>query len=322
MIGVRRRFLFLYIMAAVSTVTVTLRFTSRSTQGGSELNAEILRQDSATDTESHHYLDVPLPQHRDAPKPDVDELMTEIPVISSTPETNITWLNFFEYIEEAAGCKSLKTFGGVKYGRSRIIDGEKAVCLDANVAPTPGSCTVLSFGINNEWSFDDAMEEYGCKVYAFDPSMRRRAHLRRHKIHFQPWGLGGATGQVTFRNNKTPIIGQVYTYRDVLKKINESNSVIDYLKIDIEGSEVDFFNNVLSDDVELLANVKQIGMEIHPGRSTTSRDKIWSQIRQLRSLHFLQVFSQPNLVARSPYEFYNKTVSCCYEILWVNEKFL
>jgi hypothetical protein len=36
--------------------------------------------------------------------------------------------------------------------------------MDEGVAPTPGSCTVLSFGINNEWSFDDAMEEYGCDV--------------------------------------------------------------------------------------------------------------------------------------------------------------
>ncbi|XP_018018346.1 uncharacterized protein LOC108674873 [Hyalella azteca] len=161
------------------------------------------------------------------------------------------------------------------------------------------------------------MERYGCKVYAFDPTMGRQAHLRGSNIHFQPWGLGGETGTSTFKGKKIPI----YTYRDILKKINEEKSLIDYLKIDIEGFEIDFFRNVLNDDAELLANVKQIGMEIHPGRSTTIRDKIWSQIRQLRSLHFSQVFSQPNLVAKNPYEFRNKTVSNCYEILWVRKQF-
>ncbi|XP_018017319.1 uncharacterized protein LOC108673940 [Hyalella azteca] len=225
----------------------------------------------------------------------------------------LDWENFFDYIEKSAGCSNLKMFGG----RSGKIDGSKAVCLDANVAPTPGSCIVLSFGINNEWSFDDAMEQYGCKVYAFDPTMDEQAYLRGSNIHFHPWALGGVTGVANFRGkNRT-----IYTYRDILKKINEEKSVIDYLKIDVEGYEIDFFRNVLNDDAELLANVKQIGMEIHTRRSTTIRDAIWSQIRQLRSLHFSQISSLPNMVGSNPYKFENKTVSRGYEILWVNEQF-
>ncbi|XP_018019026.1 uncharacterized protein LOC108675513 [Hyalella azteca] len=234
-----------------------------------------------------------------------------------TKKPILNWENFFDYIEEAAGCNNLKMFGGAERGRSGQIDGDKAVCLDTNVAPTPGSCIVLSFGINNEWSFDDAMEQYGCKVYAFDPTMGEQAYLRGSNIHFYPWALGGETGVAKFRGKNRTIC----TYRDILKKINEEKSVIDYLKIDVEGFEIDFFRNVLNDDVELLANVKQIGMEIHPGRSTTNRDKIWSQIRQLRSLHFSQVSSLPNVVAGNSYKFENKTVSQCYEILWVNEQF-
>ncbi|KAK7067542.1 hypothetical protein SK128_012395 [Halocaridina rubra] len=39
----------------------------------------------------------------------------------------------------------------------------KAVCLDPELNITAGNCHVLSFGINNEWSFDDAFANYGCK---------------------------------------------------------------------------------------------------------------------------------------------------------------
>lgn len=41
------------------------------------------------------------------------------------------------------------------------IDGQKAVCLDPGVAPEPGACLVYSFGISDDWSFDQVMESYG-----------------------------------------------------------------------------------------------------------------------------------------------------------------
>ncbi|XP_018027331.1 uncharacterized protein LOC108682638 [Hyalella azteca] len=143
--------------------------------------------------------------------------------------------------------------------------------------------------------------------------MGQPAHLRGHDIHFQPWGLGTVKGAT----EKLP----AFTYREILKKIGEEESVIDYLKMDIEGAELEFFNDVLTDDVELLANVKQIGMEIHPAESTTYRDEIWRQVERLRYFNFSQVFSQLNSVKSNLRQFENKTVSCCYEILWVNEKF-
>ena len=54
--------------------------------------------------------------------------------------------------------------------------------------------------------------------------------------------------------------------------LNLENTIIDYLKIDIEESEVQFFQNVLNDDPEILQNVKQIGMEIHHGKSSFMTD--------------------------------------------------
>lgn len=57
-------------------------------------------------------------------------------------------------------------YGGVMIDADNVsfLDGQKAICLDKGVAPQKGNCIVYSIGINNEWSFDDTMEKFGCHV--------------------------------------------------------------------------------------------------------------------------------------------------------------
>ncbi len=63
-------------------------------------------------------------------------------------------------------CERVGYYGGVliNYDNLSFYDGQKAICLDKGVAPQVNNCIVYSIGINNEWSFDDTMEKYGCKV--------------------------------------------------------------------------------------------------------------------------------------------------------------
>ena len=57
-----------------------------------------------------------------------------------------------------------KQVGGIKLRNK--IDGDKWICFDEIYDIKNGSCITLSFGINNEWSYDDSMDKiYGCKVY-------------------------------------------------------------------------------------------------------------------------------------------------------------
>lgn len=63
-------------------------------------------------------------------------------------------------------CPEKRFFGGMErqVNSVNIVDGDKAVCLSSRYSITPGDCLVYSFGIAGDWSFDDAMAEYGCQV--------------------------------------------------------------------------------------------------------------------------------------------------------------
>ncbi|KAF2348319.1 Methyltransferase FkbM, partial [Trinorchestia longiramus] len=109
------------------------------------------------------------------------------------------------------------------------------------------------------------------------------------------------------------------SYRDILDKIGETNRIIDYLKMDTEGAEIQFFENVLYEDASLLDNVKQIGMEIHPGKDPDRRDQLWRQMHKLQSLNFRPIFRELNLF--TTFQYNGRTVSNAYEITWVNDNF-
>lgn len=55
----------------------------------------------------------------------------------------------------------------------------------------------------------------------------------------------------------------VARYTTILDKLGLTNSTIDYLKMDVEGFERDFFHDVIKNTPNLLKNVKQIALEIH-----------------------------------------------------------
>ena len=61
--------------------------------------------------------------------------------------------------------------------------------MDPSVRPEKESeCLVYSFGISNDWTFDEAMEQMGCRVvYAFDPSMNVDNHDHSSKIDAVDW---------------------------------------------------------------------------------------------------------------------------------------
>ena len=94
---------------------------------------------------------------------------------------------------------------------------------------------------------------------------------------------------------------------------------MDYLKIDVERDKWEALSTMLSSDV--LASVKQLGMEIHlernvkPGRLAQFYDILTGlEERGFRRWHFSM--NMYNLIKHE-----NGFRSCCYEMVYININF-
>ncbi|XP_045031742.1 methyltransferase-like protein 24 [Daphnia magna] len=155
-------------------------------------------------------------------------------------------------------CQLVHDFGGTMYANPSGMDGQKSVCIDPQVAPKPDDCLVYSFGINDEWSFDEQMSDYGCQVFAFDPSMGKDPHDHSPgNVHFYDWGLGDRDKHDVDYNWKIRSLSSIYEELSV----GHGRKIIDYLKMDIEAAEWTVLPEIIRSG--MLSNIRQLGMEIH-----------------------------------------------------------
>lgn len=137
------------------------------------------------------------------------------------------------------------------------IDGAWFVCFDDDLAPRPNQCRVLSFGVNNDHTFDQEMiDKYGCEVHSFDPIVEAAlfASVRaqkpalanapilpvNNKWKFYKLGVSNKpTGSL-----KSFKLGDKLDLMSLIKLAGVENQVIDVFKIDIEGEEKGVFDEL------------------------------------------------------------------------------
>ena len=71
-------------------------------------------------------------------------------------------------------CTFSKLIGGEWLSGCAFFDGDKFVCMDKmydDMMSGDGKCLVYSFGIADDWTFEDTMAGLGCRVRAFDPTI-------------------------------------------------------------------------------------------------------------------------------------------------------
>ena len=174
-------------------------------------------------------------------------------------------LDYFGWSNHTA-CALCHYFGGdvVDYGEGYVkgIDGQYPVCLDAAVRPTSSNrpCLVYSFGIRDEWSFEEALERYGCEIFAFDPSMNETDHDHSRFIHFYNIGLGDRDEASDSDGWAIKSLDSIYQMLVRLKR-HEDDAIIDYLKMDIEWDEWADLKQIIATD--MLAKVRQLSVEFH-----------------------------------------------------------
>ena len=165
-------------------------------------------------------------------------------------------------------CKSKYRFGGRYLTQCKYIDGGKYVCMDELFDDIVNNqCVIFSFGILNDWTFEDMMDNLGCSVYAFDPTVDFPSK-RGKNITFEKLGVAAKTDEEKLMD----------TLSNILKKYGHENTKISYLKIDIEESELTGLPVWLLSGA--LKNIEQIAVEIHL-KGTESTVEFFKTLRSL-----------------------------------------
>ena len=170
-------------------------------------------------------------------------------------------------------CKQVKIFGGHYNSFCKNFTGQKFVCLDDFIKDiSNGECLIYSFGVTNNWSFEDLMDELECKVYVFDGSVNH-PERRGKNIHFENIFVGP-------ENIETK---HMQTIPTILARYGHTKTKISYMKLDIEGHEIKILPHAL--DKGSLVGVQQIGMEL---RLNDDAKRTKNLIRLLKNLYFKQ----------------------------------
>jgi hypothetical protein len=126
-------------------------------------------------------------------------------------------------------------------------DGGKWICDVYRLKQSPG-CLIYSLGSNGEFSFENETKRYlpNCEIHTFDMKEFNCTDICTfHKVKIGD-GINGTK-----------------TLRMIMSDLYHTGRPIDILKIDVEGSEYEFFDDLFNTTDVLSENIRQILVEIH-----------------------------------------------------------
>ncbi|XP_064105015.1 uncharacterized protein LOC135214614 [Macrobrachium nipponense] len=251
---------------------------------------------------------------------------------SLDPPKFVTVDDFYSWLSSPeTDCRKLVRFGGT-YCR-KTVDSDKNVCLDPDVALKPRNCTVYSFGIGHDTSFDDMSNDFGCDVFMFDPTINKSdvsSQLLKKQKFFH---VGISSKNYTLLHNVTyvdsgggeVIVGKYNTYDEIRKLVGHTNQVVHYLKVDIENTEWDVIPYLSRKG--LWPGIMQIAIEVHtmaimdlPPENVMDELQRYARILLLlRKEGFLRVSYRPNYVEETLYKVpgENRSIPTCSEVLYI-----
>lgn len=162
------------------------------------------------------------------------------------------------------------------------------ICLDAVEPP----CTVFSFGIAYDFSFDQVMLDRGCNVFSFDPSMKPGNYTRHARHQFYRLGIGDTDGE--HKGESTLWDGNdryvVATLDSLMQRFNVS--FVDMVRMDIESAEWRVLRHWL--DRRLFSRIGQLLLEIHFNVTRDNVSQIVSNARLLQQIPMTVFWTQQN----------------------------
>ncbi|XP_022320317.2 uncharacterized protein LOC111122728 [Crassostrea virginica] len=144
-------------------------------------------------------------------------------------------------------CKQIVRIG-------KVTDGGWDVCHDMMQKINLKNCIVYSFGINNDFSFDDDMANtYNCNLYSFDPTMNKGNFKHAERVWFYNRGIGAE-----YRKYGS---GDIAPLDMIRKDLKHEKVPIAVMKGDTEGAEWPSTPQMLR--TNQLADVSQFYLEFH-----------------------------------------------------------
>jgi len=245
---------------------------------------------------------------------------------ANTPAETMTGRQIVDYLKwtNQSACALKNYFGGI-FGDLMLLmgwgkDGQKAICMDYQINPDSRGCIVYSFGISSDWSFDEEMQKYGCHIFAFDPSLNVSDHKHSEHIWFYQMGLADRDYEKTVLKNGIESKWKMKSLSSIHSMIVQGRAtVIDYLKIDIEGDEWGVIENIIASG--MLPNIRQMGIEVHfvPSDGTLSHFRnLAKTLQSLEANGMVRFDSVLNPMSKGFIDAFGFIDFTCYEIAWYN----
>jgi len=184
-------------------------------------------------------------------------------------------------------CHNEKFVGSGANSSGEYRDGAYHLCdeepywIPAGKRMTP--CLGYSFGIDYEWSFDDALAgDFGCEVHSFDPGMYDEPmhFTRKDRIFFHRMGIDTSNSDEKYSramrdysyrkkygSEKLEELRKwkVRTIKQFMLDLGHRDKIIDIVKIDIEGPRQGYEIDVIRGFLQSGAHrcIRQLSFELH-----------------------------------------------------------
>jgi FkbM family methyltransferase len=157
---------------------------------------------------------------------------------------------------------------------------------------------VYSFGVGKDIHFDlDMIKKFNCRVYAFDPTPDSVKWIKSQNLPeqfiFFDYGISNKDGVAKFFpprnpnhishsllinnkiNNEHTVDVNVYKLSSIMSMLKHLN--VDIIKMDIEGSEYDIIDDIISNDIP----INQLLIEFHHRKREVGLEKTKIAIKKL-----------------------------------------
>ncbi|KAF0305900.1 Methyltransferase-like protein 24 [Amphibalanus amphitrite] len=257
-----------------------------------------------------------------------DMAVRRLPPMSPEDHTMLADLLMYLTRPDPRTCQKKLKFGGIpiRDRSAAYVDGHKYVCLDPELSLlTSDGCLVYSFGISIDWSFDWDMEAFGCTVHAFDPTIPApNDSAGAGDVSFHQYGIGGRDG--VLENSDA----QLRTLETLVDRLGHRQSVIHYLKLDVEDGEWAVFQQQAELDARsvLAENVEQLGVELHfmdhqpAEQHVTFYREVYRSLLALQELGFYLFWSEPNPLQRPEWAVpgLEQNITYAMEVVWLKAR--